>query len=148
MGTAKKADIKITGASTLASEDVERMVKEAEKFAEEDKKKREAIDTKNQGDSLVYQTRKQLAEFGEKIPNDLKENVENKVRELEEVLNIDDINRMKTSIDNLQQEITNIGQVLYTQQDTKTVEQRVKDVNKKDENKNKNNVIDADVADK
>merc|ERR1712146_197390 len=75
MGTAKKADIKITGASTLATEDVERMVKEAEKFAEEDKKKREAIDTKNQGDSLVYQTRKQLVEFNEKIPIDLKENV-------------------------------------------------------------------------
>merc|ERR1712014_246482 len=123
-GTAKKADIKITGASTLATEDVERMVKEAERFAEEDKKKREAIDTKNQGDSLVYQTRKQLAEFGEKIPNDLKENVENK------------------------KEVTNIGQVLYTQQDTKTAEQGVKDVNEKEENKNKDDVIDADVADK
>merc|ERR1711985_211783 len=71
-GTAKKADIKITGASTLATEDVERMVKEAEKFAEEDKKKREAIDTKNQGEALVYQTRKQISEFGEKISEQLK----------------------------------------------------------------------------
>merc|ERR1712176_715793 len=147
-GSGKKGDIVITGSSTLAKEDVERMLQDAEKFAEEDKKRREAIDTKNQGDSLVYQTRKQLAEFGEKIPNDLKENVENKVRELEEALNTDDINRMKTSIDNLQKEVTNIGQVLYTQQDTKTAEQGVKDVNEKEENKNKDDVIDADVADK
>jgi chaperone protein DnaK len=147
-GTAKKADIKITGASTLASEDVERMVKEAEKFAEEDKKKREAIDTKNQGDSLVYQTRKQLAELGEKLPNDLKEKVENKVRELEEALNTDDTNRMRTLIDDLQKEVTNIGQVLYSQQDTKTNEQGAKDATEKKEKENKDDVIDADVADK
>merc|ERR1712146_369645 len=148
MGTAKKADIKITGASTLATEDVERMVKEAEKFAEEDKKKREAIDTKNQGDSLVYQTRKQLAELGEKLPNDLKEKVENKVRELEEALNSDDITRMRTSIDDLQKEVTNIGQALYSQQDKETNEQGAKDVTEKKEKENKDDVIDADVADK
>merc|ERR1711881_186039 len=92
-GTAKKADIKITGASTLATEDVERMVKEAEKFAEEDKKKREAIDTKNQGDSLVYQTRKQLTEFGEKLPSDLKERVENRIKDLEVAINTDDVTK-------------------------------------------------------
>merc|ERR1712187_604590 len=144
-GTGKQADIKITGASTLASEDVERMVKEAEKFAEEDKKKREAIDTKNQGDSLVYQTRKQLAELGEKLPNDLKEKVENKVRELEEALNSDDITRTRTSIDDLQKEVTNIGQVLYSQQDKETNEQGAKDVTEKKEKENKDDVIDADV---
>jgi molecular chaperone DnaK (HSP70) len=110
------------------------------------KKKREAIDTKNQGDSLVYQTRKQLAELGEKLPNDLKEKVENKVRELEEALNTDDTNRMRTLIDDLQKEVTNIGQVLYSQQDTKTNEQRAKDVTEKKEKENKNDVIDADVA--
>merc|ERR1711985_27579 len=66
-GSCKKADIKITGASTLAKEDVERMVQEAEKFAEDDAKKREAIDIKNKADSMVYQTRKQLSEFDEKL---------------------------------------------------------------------------------
>merc|ERR1712188_137973 len=58
-GSCKKADIKITGASTLAKEDVERMVEEAEQFAEEDKKKRTEVDNKNQADSISYQTRKQ-----------------------------------------------------------------------------------------
>merc|ERR1711998_599470 len=62
-GSGTKADIKITGASTLAKEDVERMVEEAEKFAEEDQRQRETIDVKNQADSMIYQTRKQLSEF-------------------------------------------------------------------------------------
>merc|ERR1719453_1542521 len=72
-GSGKKADIKITGASTLAAEDVEKMVRDAELFAEEDKAKREAIESKNQADAIIYQTRKQIAEFGEKIPTPLKE---------------------------------------------------------------------------
>merc|ERR1712118_339445 len=72
-GSGKKSDIKITGASTLAKEDVARMVEDAQKYAEDDAKKREAIDTKNQADSMVYQTRKQLSEFSEKLGQDLKE---------------------------------------------------------------------------
>merc|ERR1711985_205274 len=66
-GSGKKADIKITGASTLAKEDVERMLAEAETNAEEDAKKRELVDTKNQADSLVYQARKQVSESADKL---------------------------------------------------------------------------------
>ncbi|MFQ6658585.1 hypothetical protein Gotur_027784, partial [Gossypium turneri] len=65
-GTGKKQDITITGASTLPGDEVDRMVKEAERFAQEDKEKRDAIDTKNQADSVVYQTEKQLKELGDK----------------------------------------------------------------------------------
>merc|ERR1719327_1644685 len=146
-GTAKKADIKITGASTLATEDVERMVKEAEKFAEDDKKKREAIDTKNLADSLVYQTRKQLTEFDEKLPSDLKERVANKVKDLEAAINTDDVTKMKTLIDELQKEATNMGQSIYSQQEKATTENSVNDNSSKNENANKDDVIDADVAD-
>jgi chaperone protein DnaK len=76
-GSGKMSDIKITGASTLDSEDVDRMVSEAEIFAEEDKKKREIIDAKNLGDSLIYQTLKQLSEFSEKIDKNLKNQLRN-----------------------------------------------------------------------
>jgi hypothetical protein len=62
----------LPGASTLAKDDVDRMVKEAEKFAGEDKKRREAVDTKNQAESLIYQTEKQLKEFEAKVPADIK----------------------------------------------------------------------------
>jgi heat shock protein 1/8 len=65
-GTGKKQDITITGASTLPSDEVERMVKEAEKFAGEDKERREAVDTRNQAESLAFQTEKQLKELGDK----------------------------------------------------------------------------------
>ncbi len=61
-----------TGASTLGKDDVERMVADAERFAGEDKKKREAVDTKNQAESMIYQTEKQLDEFKEKVPEDVK----------------------------------------------------------------------------
>ncbi|KAL0384629.1 UNVERIFIED_CONTAM: Stromal heat shock-related protein, chloroplastic [Sesamum radiatum] len=71
-GTGKKQDITITGASTLPGDEVERMVSEAEKFAKEDKEKRDAIDTKNQADSVVYQTEKQLKELGDKVPGPVK----------------------------------------------------------------------------
>lgn len=62
----------LAGASTLAKDDVEKMVADAERFAAEDKKKREAVDTKNQAESMIYQTEKQLDEFKEKVPDDVK----------------------------------------------------------------------------
>jgi heat shock 70kDa protein 1/2/6/8 len=84
-GTGKKQDIKITGASTLSGDEVDRMVKDAEKFATEDKEKREAVDTKNQADSMVYQAEKQVKELGEKVPADLKTKVEEKITALREI---------------------------------------------------------------
>ncbi|MCH1922899.1 Hsp70 family protein, partial [Shewanella sp. A3A] len=78
-GTGKKQDITITGASTLPKDEVEKMVEEAEKFAKEDKEKRDAIDTKNQAESVIYQTEKQLKELGDKVPGDVKGKVEAKL---------------------------------------------------------------------
>ncbi|GFH25759.1 uncharacterized protein HaLaN_23771, partial [Haematococcus lacustris] len=103
-GTGKKQDIKITGASTLGKDDVERMVKEAEKFAGEDKKRREAVDTKNQAESLVYQTEKQLKEFDEKLPADVKASIEGKLKDVRDAVASEDTGRMKSSMDALQQE--------------------------------------------
>merc|ERR1711869_82333 len=79
-------DIKITGASTLSDDEVNRMVNEAEKNAAEDGKKREEVDTKNQADSMVYQTEKQLQELGDKVPAEMKTKVEGKLAELKEAV--------------------------------------------------------------
>ncbi|KAM3734026.1 hypothetical protein ACB098_11G182500 [Castanea mollissima] len=87
-GTRKKQDITITGASTLPSDKVDKMVKEAEKFAKEDKEKRDAIDTKNQADSVLYQTKKQLKELGDKVPGPVKEKGEAKVKELKDAISV------------------------------------------------------------
>merc|ERR1712003_152267 len=114
-GTNKKSDIKITGASTLSSDEVDRMVDEAEKFAESDKEKREAVDVRNQADSMVYQTEKQLTEFGDKVPADVKEKVEGKLNDLKTSLQGENIAAIKEAQEALQQEVVSLGQAIYSQ---------------------------------
>ncbi|KAL1547447.1 70-kilodalton heat shock protein [Salvia divinorum] len=114
-GTGKKQDITITGASTLPGDEVERMVSEAEKFAKEDKEKRDAIDTKNQADSVVYQTEKQLNELGDKVPTPVKEKVEAKLGELKDAISGGSTQTMKDAMAALNQEVMQIGQSLYNQ---------------------------------
>ncbi|KAL8161719.1 hypothetical protein V2J09_013208 [Rumex salicifolius] len=114
-GTGKKQDITITGASTLPSDEVERMVNEAERFASEDKEKRDAIDTKNQADSVVYQTEKQLKELGDKVPVAVKEKVEAKLGELKEAISGGSTQSIKDAMAALNQEVMQLGQSLYNQ---------------------------------
>lgn len=115
-GTGKKQDITITGASTLPNDEVDRMVKEAEKFAKEDKEKRDAIDTKNQADSVVYQTEKQLKELGDKVPAPVKGKVEAKLKELKDAISSGSTTQtIKDAMAALNQEVMQIGQSLYSQ---------------------------------
>ncbi|GER47272.1 heat shock protein 70 [Striga asiatica] len=114
-GTGKKQDITITGASTLPSDEVERMVSEAEKFAKEDKEKRDAIDTKNQADSVVYQTEKQVKELGDKVPAAVKEKVEAKLAELKDAISGGSTQAIKDAMTALNQEVMQLGQSLYNQ---------------------------------
>ncbi|KAG5548607.1 hypothetical protein RHGRI_014080 [Rhododendron griersonianum] len=96
-----------------AAVQVERMVKEAERFAKEDKEKREAIDTKNQADSVVYQTEKQLKELGEKVPGPVKEKVEAKLKDLKDAISGSSTQAMKDTMAALNQEVMQLGQSLY-----------------------------------
>ena len=114
-GTGKSQDIKITGASTLSSDDVERMVADAEKNAAGDKAKREAVDARNSADSAVYQSEKQLKEFGDKVPADLKAKVEAAQNSLKEAIAKDDVEGMKKGMEALQAEVMAIGQAVYSQ---------------------------------
>jgi len=114
-GTGKQTDIKITGASTLSDNEVESMMKDAEANADADKQKRDAIDTKNSADSMLYQTKKQLTELGDKIPEDVKSKVEAKLGELEEAINSDNTEKMKAAQEALQQEVMAMGQSMYQQ---------------------------------
>ena len=115
-GTGKKQDITITGASTLPKDEVEKMVEEAEKFAKEDKEKRDAIDTKNQAESVIYQTEKQLKELGDKVPGDVKGKVEAKLTELKDAVAGGSTQTMKDALAALNQEVMQLGQALYSQQ--------------------------------
>jgi chaperone protein DnaK len=114
-GSSKQADIKITGASTLSDDEVNRMVNDAEKNAAEDGKKREEVDTRNQADSMVYQTEKQLTELGDKVPAEMKTKVEGKLTELKDAIASGSVDGMKAAQDSLQQEVMAMGQSMYSQ---------------------------------
>ncbi len=94
---------------------VERMVKEAEKFGQEDKEKREAVDVKNQADSTIYQTEKQLKELGDKIPVPVKEKVEAKLKEVKDAVAGGSTQTIKDALAALNEEVMQIGQSLYSQ---------------------------------
>lgn len=114
-GTGKEQSISITGASTLPSNEVERMVREAESNASADKERREKIDRKNQGDSLAYQIEKQLAELGDKVPADDKTKVEGLIKDLREAISSEDDDRIKTLTTELQQAFYAVSSSLYQQ---------------------------------
>lgn len=114
-GTGKEQSISITGASTLPSNEVDRMVREAESNASADKERREKIDRKNQGDSLAYQIEKQLAELGDKVPADDKTKVEGLIKDLRDAIASEDDDRIKTMTTELQQAFYAVSSSLYQQ---------------------------------
>ncbi|KGG13742.1 MULTISPECIES: molecular chaperone DnaK [Prochlorococcus] len=114
-GSGKEQSISITGASTLSDNEVDKMVKDAEVNASVDKDKRERIDLKNQAETLVYQSEKQLGELGDKVDAAAKAKVEEKRTRLKEAADKDDFETMKTLVEELQQELYAIGASVYQQ---------------------------------
>ncbi len=114
-GSGKEQSISITGASTLSDSEVDKMVKDAEANASADKEKREKIDLKNQAETLVYQAEKQMGELGDKVEADAKAKVEEKRTKLQEAVNAEDYDAMKTLLEELQQELYTVGASVYQQ---------------------------------
>nr|BAA05904.1 heat shock protein DnaK homolog [Synechococcus elongatus PCC 7942 = FACHB-805] len=114
-GSGKEQSISITGASTLSDNEVDRMVKDAEANAAADKERRERIDLKNQADTLVYQSEKQLSELGDKISADEKSKVEGFIQELKDALAAEDYDKIKSIIEQLQQALYAAGSSVYQQ---------------------------------
>src|SRR5947207_395083 len=103
LGTGKENKITVQNAGGLNKDEIEKMKHDAEQHAAEDKKRREVIDLKNQGDSMVYQTEKQLREHGDKVSADIRGNIESALNTLKDALKSDDGDRIKKGIDNLMQ---------------------------------------------
>ncbi len=112
-GTGKKQTITITNTSGLNKDDIDRMVKEAEQYAQDDAKQRDMVETVNTGESLVYQTEKSLKELEDKVPAELKSEVEGKVDELKKALEAKDIELIKTKIEQLQTTAQKLGEMIY-----------------------------------
>ena len=91
------------------------MKREAESHAAEDKKRRETIELKNQGDNLVFQTERQLKEHGDKVPADVRGQIESALNNLKDALKSDDGGRIKPAIENVQQVVYKLGEAIYGQ---------------------------------
>jgi molecular chaperone DnaK len=115
-GTGKKQSMVVSGRQKMDPEQIQKMIKDAKEYEEQDKKKREEIELKNQAEDLAYQTEKLLNESGDKVPEDIKGPVEEKIKELREALSEDNIGKIKIVMDELKQESMKIGQHIYGQQ--------------------------------
>ena len=115
LGTGKAQDIKITASTNMSKEDIEKAVKDAEKYAEEDKKRREAVDAKNAGENLVYQCEKALSDFGDKVSESDKAPVQAKINDLKEALKTDNTADIKAKTEELQKAIQEISTKVYQQ---------------------------------
>ncbi|MDQ1683790.1 MAG: molecular chaperone DnaK [Frankiaceae bacterium] len=113
LGTGKEQSMTITGGSALPKEDIERMMREAEQFAEEDKKRRDAAETRNQAETLVYSTEKFLADNGDKVPDDVKTDVTNGVAEVKKALETDDLDAIKRATESLATVSQKMGEAMY-----------------------------------
>jgi len=114
-GTGKEQHITITSSTNMSKEDVERAVKEAEKFAEEDKKLKEAVETKNNAENLIYQSEKTLGEIGDKVLESEKEDVKAAIEKLKETVKGDNIDLIKADTEALQKKFYELSEKLYKQ---------------------------------
>ena len=116
LGTGKEQQITITASSGLSENEINNMVNDAESHAEDDKKKREAVDVRNQADSMIYQTEKLLNEHREKIPADDITAIEDAVKQTKEAIESDDVDRMRSAIDELTKASHKMAEVMYQSQ--------------------------------
>ncbi|MBO4300443.1 MAG: molecular chaperone DnaK, partial [Desulfovibrio sp.] len=115
MGTGKEQSIKITASSGLSEEDIQRLVREAEAHASDDKKKQEVIEARNKADSLIYATEKSLADLGDKVDATLKSDIESKIAALRKQLESEDASAINASADELAKASHKLAEQLYQQ---------------------------------
>ncbi len=114
-GTGKEQHITITSSTNMSKEDIEKAVKDAEKFAEEDKKQKEAVDAKNMADNLIFQSEKALGEIGDKVSESDKADVKAAIEKLRETVKTDNTEAIKADTEALQQKFYKLSEELYKQ---------------------------------
>ncbi|MHA2150894.1 MAG: Hsp70 family protein, partial [Candidatus Thorarchaeota archaeon] len=111
--TGNEQSITITASTNLTDDDIARMVKDAEQYAEEDAKLKDQVETRNMADQMIHQGEKLLKDLGEKVPEDLKSELNSKAQELTKALETEDYEKMKTGTEELQQIIYKISEKVY-----------------------------------
>ena len=141
-GTGAEQSMTITGGTSLSKEDIDRMVKDAEAHAEQDKARREAADTRNSAESVAYSVDKLLKENGEKLPEDVKTEVQGDVDALKKALEGDDDDAVKSALEKLQASQTKLGEALYASAQAEANADSASSSKEDDED-----VVDAEVID-
>jgi len=115
LGTGKQQSVQITGGSALPKEDIEKMVRDAEQYAEEDRKRREEAEIRNQADTLVYSTEKFLGENEDKVPDDIKSEVREALAEVKKALESNDTDAIRSATERAAQVSQKMGTAIYAQ---------------------------------
>ena len=150
LATSKEQSMTVTGGSALAKEDIDRMVREAESHAEEDRKRRESVDMRNEGDALVFRTEKLLKENADSIGEEIKAPVVEAVDKLKEALKGEDNDAVKAAIDDLNTKAAAMGQAMYAAAQAKTENsQQASESESSDQSGNgaQDDVVDAEIVD-
>ncbi|MDP7605441.1 MAG: molecular chaperone DnaK [SAR324 cluster bacterium] len=116
LGTGKEQAIKIESSGGLSEEDVEKMINDAEQFADEDKAKRESVEVKNQAETLIYSTEKSISDLGDKLPEEDKTKIEACSEQLKKSMETDDMEAIKSDLEALTQASHKMAELLYSQQ--------------------------------
>ncbi|MFD0277186.1 molecular chaperone DnaK [Kitasatospora sp. NPDC127111] len=142
LGTGKEQKMTVTGGSALPKDDIERMMREAEQYAEEDHKRRESVETRNQAEQLVYSTEKFIADNTDKLPADVKTEVETAIGELKEALKGEDIAAIREASEKVSTTAQKLGQALYANADAAGAAPAGDAAGAKDDD-----VVDAEIVD-
>lgn len=115
LGTGRDVSVKITAPHRLSKEEIERMIKEAEMYAEQDRKRKEEAELRNEAESLIYTVEKALKDFGDKLPSNVKSRVEESLKKLKNALTEKDIQEIKNRMEELRKVAQEMGMVIYQQ---------------------------------
>jgi len=143
LGTGKEQSIVVRPSSGLSEEEIQRIIKEAEQYAEEDRRKKELAEARNQADSLIYSVEKTLRELGDKVSESLRKEVEEKIGELKKVMEGEDINAIRKASDELTQASYRLAEMLYREKASKATG-TAGEAGGSSKEKGKDDVIDAD----
>ncbi len=141
-GTGKKNRITVVSTGQISDAEIEKMKRDAEAHAEEDKRKREEIEEKNEGEILVGSAERTLEEFGEQIDASLKEEIQKKIQELKEALEKDDLSLIKQKKEELTKNLTKIGEQMYKQQQEQAAQQQAQE--QSEQQQDEQGYVDAD----
>jgi molecular chaperone DnaK len=148
LGTGKEQSIKIQASSGLSDQEVQKMVKDSEAHAEEDRKKKNLIEARNKADQMIYTTEKTLREYGDKISSDEKKNIEDKIEKVKQAMRGESADEINRSIDELMQASHKIAEQMYkqagAQQQTTSQEPPREEKKEEKKDKGKDGAVDAD----